>query len=773
MVGFGLVRGRSGGRSAGLHLVAAAGCAVVLSAGVVAGGIGPAVAGVIRPAEAGGGAGAGTVTVFAGGAGGPAAGTAVALGAPSGVAAFGGHVVFTDPEQNMVRDLNVRTGWMRNVAGIGLGGLLGVGGPAVEAEPGSPGWVTVDRHGNVILTDESQDLVVPARSGVWYGRRMRAGHLYPLPVSGSSVAVDYAGNLVLAEPADQGSNPSIQVYAVSSGQFYGRRMTAGRVYTIARIAAPAGSVLADAAGNPVIEDNGALTVIAARSGTFDGRRMRAGHSYLLYQGVSGPAAVDRYGNFVLVNSQSFERQQLDVLATSTGTFYGRRMRAGHLYKFTKAARGFAGDGGPLSAAKFDNVTSVTVDADGNWVLADSGNSRIRVVAARSGRFYGRTMKALDIYTVAGTGSTLMDSGDSGPATRAELGLGTPSFSEPPFNFFGLASDPASNVYLADAPANQVRMIPAHSGTFFGQRMRAGDIYTIAGDGMSGDSGNGGLATRAELGYPAGVGTDSVGNVLFADHVGKIRVIAARVGIFYALRMRTARIYTIAGGGSAEPVDGMKATAASLTPMDVKVDSEGNVLISNGFSDGVWVLPSRSGTYYGQPMTAGDLYKIADSDTPSGLAIDRAGNILIAAYFGNEVQVVAASTGRFYGQQMTVGDTYTIAGGGHLHGTGQLATRSAIGHVEGVTVDQAGNVIMTVSGIRKLLQVVATTTGMFYGRQMTAGHLYTIGGGGYAIVPGNRPGTSMKFLSPQGIVALPSGGVVFYIPSEGRVLLIRT
>ena len=60
-----------------------------------------------------------------------------------------------------------------------------------------------------------------------------------------------------------------------------------------------------------------------------------------------------------------------------------------------------------------------MDGDGNLVIADSQNSRVRVVAGQTGTFYGQAMAAGHIYTVAGDG-TAGFSGDGGPAASAEL-----------------------------------------------------------------------------------------------------------------------------------------------------------------------------------------------------------------------------------------------------------------------------------------------------------------------------------------------------------------
>jgi len=53
-------------------------------------------------------------------------------------------------------------------------------------------------------------------------------------------------------------------------------------------------------------------------------------------------------------------------------------------------------------------------------------------------------------------------------------------------------------------------------------MTAGDIYTVAGNGMLGFSGDGGPATAAELFYPEGVTADGSRNLLIADGSGRIR-----------------------------------------------------------------------------------------------------------------------------------------------------------------------------------------------------------------------------------------------------------
>jgi hypothetical protein len=146
---------------------------------------------------------------------------------------------------------------------------------------------------------------------------------------------------------------------------------------------------------------------------------------------------------------------------------------------------------------------VAVDGAGNLVITDSGNQRVRVVAAGTGRFYGMAMKAGHIYTVAGDG-TRGFAGNGVLATHAEL-------NEPA----GVVKDAAGNLVIADVGNDRVRVVAVSAGTFYGKAMKAGHIYTVAGDGTAGFSGDGGPATRAGFDSPSGVAVDA-GNLVIAD-----------------------------------------------------------------------------------------------------------------------------------------------------------------------------------------------------------------------------------------------------------------
>ena len=197
MDGCGL-RQREGERRRARLLASVFGSGVLASA-VLAAGVAQAVPAVApRP---------GTATVFAGGAGGPGPARQVTLSAPCApLAVTGGRLLFADSGTGqartgaVIRELNERTGWLTTKAGIGLPGTNGIGGLASQAELNSPCSIARDHDGNLIIVGApgaTAVQVIAARSGVFYGVTMQAGHLYalpgqdyPEPVSG--VAVDHA-----------------------------------------------------------------------------------------------------------------------------------------------------------------------------------------------------------------------------------------------------------------------------------------------------------------------------------------------------------------------------------------------------------------------------------------------------------------------------------------------------------------------------------------------------------------------------------------------------
>jgi sugar lactone lactonase YvrE len=197
-----------------------------------------------------------------------------------------------------------------------------------------------------------------------------------------------------------------------------------------------------------------------------------------------------------------------------------------------------------------------------------------VVATRAGIFYGQAMTAGDIYSVAGNGTSGF-SGAGGPALNAVL-------SAPG----GMVLDKAGNTVIAASGASMVAVVAARTGRFYGKSMTVGDIYRVAGDGIQGFSGNGGLATKAEINRPRDVAVDGAGNIVIADTWNnRIRVVAASSATFYGKAMKTGHIYTVAGDGQ---------RGVLLQPAGVAVDAAGNVVIADSLNQRIRVLRKRPG-----------------------------------------------------------------------------------------------------------------------------------------------------------------------------------
>jgi trimeric autotransporter adhesin len=556
----------------------------------------------------------------------------------------------------------------------------------------------------------------------------------------------------------------------------------------------------DQSGNLVIADfaDNMIRVVAARAGTFYGQAMKAGDIYTVagdgrhgYGGDGGPAlraklrrpqavAVDANGNLVIADTLN---SRIRVVAAENGTFYGVAMTAGDIYTVAgDGGYGFSGDGGRATSAELDRPLREAVDANGNLVIADTGNNRIRVVAASTGTFYGQKMTTGHIYTVAGDGGDQW-SGDGLPAR--ETGL----------TCQGVAVDATGNLIIADVLNQRVRVVAARTGSFYGQKMTAGDIYTIAGTGTKGFSGDGGPATKANFRDPAGVTVDNAGNVVIADSANnRVRVVAARAGTFYAQAMTAGDVYAIAGTGTGRggfSGDGGPATSAETNePVSMTTDHAGNMVFADLGNERVRVVAASTGTFYGQKMTAGDVYTVAGNghtgtgsnglpathsalNQPEDVKVDHAGNLVIADTRNEVIRVVAVRTGTFYGQKMTAGDIYAVAGDGLAGYSGDTgpATSAELDSPDGVAVDAAGN-LMIADTANDRVRVVAERTATFYGQKMTAGHIYSIAGTGVPGFSGDGvPALGAELDSPTAVKPDKAGNLLIADSSNQRVRVI--
>src|SRR5947207_1315180 len=382
---------------------------------------------------------------------------------------------------------------------------------------------------------------------------------------------------------------------------------------------------------------------------------------------------------------------------------------------------FTGDGGPATVAELNHPAGVALDGVGNLFIADSGNCVVRKVATTG-----------TISTVAGTGGFCDFAGDGGPATAAELSSPT-----------GVAVDGAGNVFIADSANCVVRKVTATTGT----------ISTVAGTGgVCGFAGDGGAAKAAQLNYPTGVAVDGAGNLFIADSGNcVIRKVAT-----------TGKISTVAGTGGACGFagDGGAGTAAQLnSPMDVALDSTGNLFIADTYNFRIRQVGATShkmSTLAGNGTASfggnGGAATVAELSFPADVVLGGSGDLFVVDQGNCVIRKVGAVTGTIS----------TVAGTGgtcDFAGDGGPATAAALSFPAGAAFDGTGDLIVADQSncvIRKV--------------NMTTGTISTVAGTGGAcgFAGDGGPAAAAELYLPAG-VALDVAGNLFIADQDNFVI----
>ena len=558
-----------------------------------------------------------------------------------------GNMILADEANNRIRRIS-RSGIISTIAGTGVAGYSGDGGPATLAELNQPWSLIMDATGNLYFSDAANQVV----------RKIDTTGIITT-VAGNGIA-GYGGD---GGPATQASLNTPSGVAVDS---IGNLYIADRFNHRVRIVDPTGII-----------------------NTFAGNGIQG------FTGDGGPATSAEIGN-----PRGLLVQGNQLLISSAGA--GRVRVVGFLSKiintFAGFITGFDGDGNPPLATDFDRATGMFFLSDGSLLVADSLNDRVRRVAASA------------TTTLAGGWV-----GDNGSALKAD-------FADPE----NLAFDSAGNYYIADFSGNRIRKVDT-----------TGKITTVAGNGTSGYSGDGGLATQAQIYLPLGVAVDPTGNLFIADTSnlvirkvdtsGTIKTFATDVNFSDLVSLATD------AAGNLYSADDGACVVRKITPAG-SISIVAGMEFNCGFNgDGI-------------PATTALL------NSAYGVAVDSKGNLYIGDTFNNRVRKVNRA-----------GVISTIAGNGTcgFSGDGGPGTLAMICNPEGVAVDSLGNVYLGDYSNLRIREVTRTGT------------INTIAGSGnYGYNGENLPALSTNLDGPVAVGADKTGRVFLLDDVQNRVRKIH-
>jgi len=730
-----------------------------------------------------------------------------------------GNIYFPDAIYNVVRRIDATTGVITLVAGqisstsstpVCSGALdpVGDGCPATQATFNGPRCVHIDRGGNIIVADTTNNLIrsINKTTGivtVLMGEYGKVGTTPPAntaPVTPTTQALDNpyymifdpAGNMMVTSASANYIPIAIAINGLIdpvSSVVYDLAGTGGKkagggnggLATAAEFDGTRGIAL-DAAENVYIADYESYQVRRVTSPGAKGQVTLANinaatiSSYAgTTEGVTGNGGLATVAELDPTQAVDFDNAgSALVMTSSSNTIRIINPTSGIINSYAGTGTGsYTGDGGPIATATFNVPLGVKVNLGGRETVFDESNARIRNIYPTpffSPLAVGNTSVAQNVSMQAAVAVTPSTAVLSNP----EFTVGTPSgctlgtamtanaYCSLPVKFApagpGLrpaqlkVTDSNGNVY-ADAVLG-VGLAPA--AAFYGAT-----ISTLAGNGTAGSTGNGAAATSALVSAPRGGAFDSIGNFYFADSANNI---------VREISKKTGAIAVVAGTGTSGSTGaGGAATAAELnTPTGVAVDPAGNLYIADSGNNRIQEVSASTGIITtiagtGTPGYTGDtgLATAATLNDPTGIAIDSVGILYIADTGNNALRAFSPAGGVIV----------TLAGTGTAGyaGDGGVAQMAQLNAPVAVTVDIAGNIYVADTGNNVVRRIVPVVSGIINFQANISTYAGLTGGNSNSGDGG--PATAAYLLKPSGLGVDAAGDL--YIAAGGQVRMISS